>query len=140
MPSQPELSVILTTYQRPKHLERCLASLAQQRGVAGTFEVIVADDGSRDRTHDVVHQFSRTVDFPVKLTTHPHQAYCVAMCRNDGVRASRGSYLFSDGDCIHRPSISRRTSRARPGVVWAGNGYRLDQDANERIDLAARLP
>jgi GT2 family glycosyltransferase len=138
MPSQIELSVILTTYQRPKHLERCLASLALQRGVAGRFEVIVADDGSQDQTHDVVHQFARTVDFPVQLTTHPHRDYHVAKCRNDGVRASRGTYLlFTDGDCILPPEHLATHLRARkPGVVWAGNGYRLTREASERIDVA----
>ncbi len=139
MASQLELSVILTTYQRPKHLERCLTSLALQRGVAGRFEVIVADDGSQDETHDIVHQFARAVDFPVQLTTHAHQDYHVAKCRNDGVRASRGSYLlFTDGDCILPPEHLATHLRARkPGVVWAGNGYRLTREASERIDAAS---
>ena len=86
MPTELELSVILTTYERPQHLERSLASLAQQQNMAGRFEVVVVDDGSKDRTHDVVRQFARTVDFPVKLTTHEHQGFRVALCRNDGVR------------------------------------------------------
>lgn len=139
MPSELELSVILTTYERPNHLERCLASLALQRGVAGKFEVIVADDGSRDRTHEVVHRFADSVDFPVKLTTHPHEDYHVAKCRNDGVRASRGAYLlFTDGDCILPPDhLATHLLHRRPGVVWAGNGYRLNREASERIDLAA---
>lgn len=139
MPSQLELSVIVTTYQRPKHLERCLASLALQRDVTGKFEVVVADDGSRDRTHEVVHQFARSVEFPVKLTTHSHEKYHVAKCRNDGVRASRGAYLlFSDGDCILPPEHLATHLRARrSGVVYAGNGYRLTREESERIDLAA---
>ena len=53
MASELELSVILTTFERPQHLERCLASLTLQRGVEGAFEVVVADDGSRDRPHAV---------------------------------------------------------------------------------------
>jgi glycosyltransferase involved in cell wall biosynthesis len=139
MSSALELSVILTTYQRPKHLERSLASLALQRGVAGRFEVIVADDGSQDATHEVVHEFARRADFPVRLTTHPHIGYRVSLCRNDGVRASRGEYLlFSDADCILPPDHLATHLRARrPGVVRAGNCFRLSQQANERIDLAA---
>jgi glycosyltransferase involved in cell wall biosynthesis len=139
MPSDPELSVILTTYQRPAHLERSLASLALQRGVSGLFEVIIADDGSEDRTHDVVHRFAASVDFPVVLTSHPHLGYRVALCRNDGVRASRGRYLlFSDGDCIFPPDhLAVHLQARRPGVVNAGNCVRLNKEANERIDLAA---
>ena len=137
MPSDIELSVIVSTFERPQHLERCLASLALQRRVEGQCEVIVADDGSRDRTHVVVDQFARTVDFPVKLTTHPHAEYCVARSRNDGVRASRASYLlFVDGDCIVPPDhLATHLRVRRSGVVWAGNGYRLTQEASEQIDL-----
>jgi glycosyltransferase involved in cell wall biosynthesis len=115
-----------------------LASLALQRDVAGRFEVVVADDGSQDGTHEVVHEFARRAAFPVKLTTHPHQGYRVAMCRNDGVRASRGDYLlFSDGDCIFPPEhLATHLRLRRPGVVMAGNSYRLPRQADAQIDLS----
>ena len=54
MPSDLELAVILTTFQRPEHLKRSLLSLSLQKEVAGKFEVIVADDGSDDETQSVV--------------------------------------------------------------------------------------
>ena len=138
MPTELELSVILTTYERPLHLERSLASLATQRNVDGRFEVVVVDDGSRDRTHEVVHQFARTADFPVILTTHEHQGFRVALCRNDGVRASRGSYLLvSDSDCLFPPYHLENHLRARkPGVVRAGNCYRLDREVTERLTVS----
>jgi glycosyltransferase involved in cell wall biosynthesis len=79
MPTEPELSVILTTYERPLHLERSLASLAAQRNVEGRFEVVVVDDGSRDRTHEVVHRFARTAAYSVILNTHEHQGFRVAL-------------------------------------------------------------
>src|SRR3972149_9362952 len=114
MQPELELSVILAPYQRPEHLERSLASLALQRGVAGRFEVIVTDDGSQDHTHDIVREFARTADFPVKLTTHPHDGFRVALCRNDGVRASVGDYLlFTDNDCILPPHYLEQHLAAR---------------------------
>ncbi|MEX2092154.1 MAG: glycosyltransferase [Pirellulales bacterium] len=138
MPTELELSVLLTTYERPLHLERSLASLALQQNMAGRFEVVVVDDGSKDRTRDVVHRFARTVDFPVKLTTHEHLGFRVALCRNDGVRASVGSYLLiSDSDCLFPPHHLERHLRARkPGVVRAGNCYRLDGETTERLTVA----
>jgi glycosyltransferase involved in cell wall biosynthesis len=139
MPRKPELSVILTTYERPAHLERSLASLALQRGVTGQFEVVVADDGSRDGTHNVVRRFACTVDFPVKLTSHSHHGFRVALCRNDGVRASDAPYLlFTDSDCIFPPDHLGQHLRARkPGTVRAGDCDRLDQQATEKLGLAA---
>lgn len=142
MPTELDLSVILTTYERPHHLERSLASLAVQRNMAGRFEVVVVDDGSKDRTHAVIQRFSRTVDFPVKVTTHEHDGFRVALCRNDGVRASVGDYvLISDSDCLFPPHHLERHLQARkPGVARAGNCYRLDRAVTERLtveDVAA---
>lgn len=138
MPAELELSVILTTYERPLHLERSLASLALQQNMAGRFELVVVDDGSKDCTHDVIHRFARTVDFPVKLTTHEHQGFRVSLCRNDGVRASVGSYLLiSDSDCLFPPQHLERHLQARkPGIVRAGNCFRLDRESTEQLTLA----
>jgi glycosyltransferase involved in cell wall biosynthesis len=132
-----DLSVLVTTFERPRNLERSLASLAVQRGVAGRFEVVVTDDGSRDGTHGIVRDFARRAPFPVRLTTHEHDGFRVALCRNDGVRASAGSYLlFCDGDCILPPRHLERHLRARrPGVVRVGKCLRLDRAATERLTV-----
>jgi glycosyltransferase involved in cell wall biosynthesis len=139
MTSELELSVILTTYQRPAHLERSLVSLALQRGMAGRFEVIVADDGSQDRTAEVVARFQTKANFPLKLITHPHQGFRVARCRNDGVRASTAPYLlFSDSDCLFPPDhLAKHLLARRPRVVRAGNCLRLDRESTDRVDVAA---
>ena len=141
MSQAPELSVILSTFERPRHLERSLASLAIQRGIKGRFEVVVADDGSEDETHDIVRRFAQSVDFPVKLSTHSHHGFRLSFCRNEGVRVSRGSYLlFTDSDCIFPPDhLRKHLLGRRPGVVRTGNSYRLKQWLSERIDHASIL-
>ena len=40
-----DVSILVNTYRRPRHLALTLESIALQRGVAGRFEVVVADDG-----------------------------------------------------------------------------------------------
>jgi glycosyltransferase involved in cell wall biosynthesis len=138
MPCKLELSVILTTYERPAHLERSLASLALQRDVPGRFELVVADDGSSDCTSAIVRKFARTADFPVKFTTHQHQGFRAALCRNDGARTSAAPYLlFADGDCIFPPDHLHQHLRARrPGIVRAGDCYRLGEVATEKLNIA----
>ena len=39
-------------------------------------------------TSAIVRKFARTADFPVKFTTHQHQGFRAALCRNDGARTS----------------------------------------------------
>jgi glycosyltransferase involved in cell wall biosynthesis len=139
MPSQLEISVILTTYQRPAHLERSLLSLAYQRGMNGKFEVIVADDGSADRTQSVVRQFARTAPFPLHWVSHRHDGFRVSLCRNDGVRASSSPYfLFTDSDCIFPADhLFKHVQARRPGIIRAGDCIRLDEETSDRVNQEA---
>lgn len=139
MRTQLEIAVVVTTYQRPQHLVRSLRSLALQKSVDGEFEVIIADDGSQDETASIVHEFARTAKFPLKWITHPHKGFRVALCRNDGVRASTAPYfLFTDSDCIFPPDhLQKHLAARRPGIVRAGECIRLDQKVSARIDAAA---
>jgi len=139
MPLPLELSVILTTYHRPAHLQRSLHSLALQRGVSGKIEIIVADDGSEDQSESIVREFAHTAPFPVKWITHPHEGFRVSLCRNDGVRASSAPYLlFTDSDCLFpEDHLANHLRARRPGIIRAGDCYRLDQAATDRVDADA---
>jgi glycosyltransferase involved in cell wall biosynthesis len=134
-----EISVVVSTYQRPGHLRRCLLSLASQRGVEGRFEVIVADDGSKDETADLVAEFRKSAPFPLKFCTHPHDGFQLARCRNSGIRASVAPYiLFTDGDCVFPlDHLQRHLEARRPGYARAGDCIRVDQCTSERIDADA---
>lgn len=133
---QPEVSLIVTSYQKPRHLRLVLASIAMQQGVEGRFELIVADDGSTDETPALVERFALAADFPVKFTTHPHESFQVSRTRNEGASASVAPYLiFVDGDCLVPPDfIVQHLKRRRRGVVMFGDRYQLEQDVSAGID------
>src|SRR5215831_2020722 len=133
--SKPEIAVLVSSFERPGHLRRVLASIAAQRGVAGALEVVVTDDGSRDETPQLVRRFASSVGFPVRFTTHSHDGFQLSRCRNEGVRASSAPYLlFLDGDCILPPDHLRtHLDRRRAGYSMAGYYIYLSQAASERI-------
>src|SRR5437763_396129 len=66
--SEPEIALLLSTYQRPNHLRRALESIALQQGVAGRMELVVTDDGSTDETRkiDITSRFYRLIHHPRK--------------------------------------------------------------------------
>lgn len=132
-----DIAVLVSTFERPQHLRRCLASIDAQLGVDGRFEVVVTDDGSRDDTTSMVDDFAQRVSFPLTFTTHEHSGFRLARCRNEGVAASTAPYiLFLDGDCILPPDHLRiHLEERRCRRVIAGDCVRLDQLTSERIDL-----
>jgi glycosyltransferase involved in cell wall biosynthesis len=138
-PARPvlaEAALIVSTYQRPRHLQLSLTSIALQACASGTFELVVTDDGSQDETFAVVERFAATVDFPVTLTTHPHDTFQVAQCRNEGVAASTAPYLiFTDGDLILPPDfIDQHLRRRRANMAFSGECYRLAEDVSAGLD------
>lgn len=136
MPS-PEIALLVSSYQRPKHLRRVLLSIALQENLSpGSMEVVVTDDGSTDETPDVVRQFASSVDFPVRFTTHTHSTFQLARCRNEGVAASSAPYiLFLDGDCIlPKNHVAIHLQQRKKGFTMAGDCARLDQQASEQVD------
>ena len=143
-------SLIINTFEKPRHLALVLESIAAQTGVDGRIEVIVADDGSRDETADVVAAFTRTTRLPVRFTTEPHAGFRLARVRNQGARIACGDYLiFLDGDCIlPRDHVAAYLARRRPGVAHLGYCARLPEAASAAllpgalaaIELAALVP
>ena len=59
----PKVSVIIPARNEEANLELCLRSLVVQEGVS--FEVIVVDDGSTDRTRTIAESFTRVGNCPV---------------------------------------------------------------------------
>jgi len=137
--SKLKASLIVTTYQKPRHLRLVLTALGLQQGVDELLEIVVADDGSTDETAEVVERFAEASPFPVHFTTHRHEEFQVARCRNMGVAATSAPYLiFLDGDCLVASDfVQQHLRRARRGAVMFGDCYRLEKQDSARINLAA---
>ena len=130
-----DVSILVNTYRRPRHLALTLESIALQRGVAGRFEVVVADDGSEDDTAAVVRSFGADAGFPVRSTTRRHAGFRLARTRNDAARLARGDYLlFLDGDClIPRHHVAAHLARRRPGAALVGYCARLPEETSRLL-------
>lgn len=84
-----KISVIIPTFNEEKVIGECLTSLAKQTDK--DIEIIVVDDGSSDRTKEIVQGFS------VKLLEQKHQG--PGLARNLGAAKANGEILvFVDAD------------------------------------------
>ena len=86
------ISIVGPAYNSGKTIGECLSSLLNQ--TKKPYEIIVVDDGSEDRTKDIVRKFKN-----VTLLKQKHKGPAVA--RNIGAKRARGEILlFTDSDCI----------------------------------------
>lgn len=97
------LSVIIPTYNRAPILARCLRALRVQTAASGSFEVIVADDGSQDGTRTEVAALP--AETPGIRYLHQENAGA-NRARNRAIAASRGELLLLiNDDTIPTPTM-----------------------------------
>jgi len=137
--SRPEISLVVNTFQKPRHLRLVLESIAAQQGVSGRFEVVISDDGSTDDTASLVDDWSRRAAFPIHFLTRPHDGFRLAEVRNRGTRVAAGDFLlFLDGDCILPPDhLATYLSRRRTGTALLGGCGRLTRELSDSLDSGA---
>lgn len=100
--SGPHLSVIVASHNRGDLLLRCLRSLAEQSAAPGSFEVIVADDGSEDGTAAMAEGFD--APYPLRVLRLPKSGHAAA--QNAALEQARAPRcLLLDDDMIASPEL-----------------------------------
>lgn len=107
-----KISVIISVYNEEDVIKDCLGSLSKQ--TLNDFEIIVVDDGSTDRTLEIV---SKIKNVSVKIFKQDHRGPGAA--RNFGVKKSVGQILvFVDADMTFDSKfLERLTAPIRKGLV-----------------------
>ncbi|MEM4390634.1 MAG: glycosyltransferase [Candidatus Diapherotrites archaeon] len=87
-----DASIIVPSFNSEKTIKECIKALKNQ-DYNGKYEIIVVDDGSTDRTTDIVEK-EKVILFKQK-NSGPAKA------RNNGAKIAKGKVLlFIDSDCI----------------------------------------
>ncbi len=96
----PTVSVIIPTYNRASTIGQAVESVLAQ--TYADFEAIIVDDGSTDRTCDVVAPYVARSNGRVRYLLQPNAGAPAA--RNLGIRKARGEYVvFLDSDDLYLP-------------------------------------
>ena len=123
-----KIAVVLSTYNSPDVLRMSLLGFVAQEG--HDFEVLVADDGSDERTAAVLQEecFS---GLDLQHVWHVDDGFRLSAIRNAAISRTKADYLiFCDGDCIPRKDfIASHARLARPATFTAGG----------RIDVPSKV-
>jgi glycosyltransferase involved in cell wall biosynthesis len=114
-----QVSLIITTYNRQDALAAVLESVRRQRRLPD--ETIVVDDGSDQRTADVVHRYAAATP-RLRHLWQPHDGFRPARMRNWGIAEAVHSYIvLIDGDMVlHSHFIADHLAQAREGCYLQG--------------------
>lgn len=96
----PRVSVLLPTYNRSALLARAIASV--QRQSDPRWELVIVDDGSTDRTADLLRSCARA-DSRIRFARQPNSGPAAA--RNRAYRLAAGRYVaYLDSDDEYLPA------------------------------------
>ncbi|QWR78565.1 glycosyltransferase [Candidatus Magnetomonas plexicatena] len=89
-------SVIVPAFNAEKTIKDCITALTEQSFNKDDYEIIVVDDGSTDKTAEIIQTL------PVKYISKPNGG--PASARNLGAKEAKGEIiLFTDSDCVATP-------------------------------------
>jgi GT2 family glycosyltransferase len=117
----PDVSVIIPTYNYGSFLADCVNSVLRQSEKC--IEIIIVDDGSTDRTADVVKSFAGKVKYIFQENKG------LSSARNTGLKHASGDFVqFLDSDDllgIHAVAAKANFLRRNPGVSLAVSPNRV---------------
>ncbi len=122
MESNLQASVIISTYNQPKWLQLVLSSYDIQ--TLKSFEIIIADDGSDERTKAIIDEFTKSTDLKVNHLWQEDNGFQKTKILNKAIVASITNYLiFTDGDCVARKDFVETHLRLRQENCALSGGY-----------------
>ncbi len=129
------VSVILSTYNAPKWLEKVIWGYSVQSHRA--FDLLVADDGSTQETALLIRRLRAQTGLDIHHVWHEDRGFRKCEILNRAIEAAPGDYLvFSDGDCIPRADfVACHAALARARCLLSGGCVRLPMDLSQRITV-----
>lgn len=132
-------AVVIATYNRPDALAAVFEGYLHQD--TGDFELIVADDGSKDDVRLLTGDYAQRAPFKVSHLWHEDNGFRATVMRNRGLAATQADYvIYTDADCVPaRDFVRRHRQLAETGCFLSGNRVLLSEGLTLRA-LRDHLP
>src|SRR5580693_9517659 len=103
----PAVTILIDTYNHERFIEEAIVSVLEQDFPRAETEILVVDDGSTDRTPEIVRKFQPQL----RLIRKPNGGQASAF--NSGIPETRGEIVaFLDGDDWWAPGKLRHVVEA----------------------------
>jgi len=127
----PRVTVLLPVFNRERFVDEAIESVINQD--FADFELLIVDDGSTDRTPQILHEWTQR-DPRIVVVTLPHNQG-IPSALNAGLHHARSEYIARlDSDDIIMPvRLAAQTAvlDSEPGVVLVSSAYEtMDSDGN----------
>lgn len=132
------LSIVIPIYNVEPYVHRCLESIYKQNVSTDTYEVIVVNDGTPDKSMGIVAEF---VEKHANLIVINQKNQGLSMARNNGLEAAKGEYVwFIDSDdwiktnCLHE--LYGILSKHTPKVCSMPLTWSYSSSKNDELDFS----
>ena len=125
--------LIITTYNWPEALSLVLSSVIEQTVIPN--EVIIADDGSKKPTQEIIENFSANSSFSIIHSWQKDNGFRLAKSRNRAIALAKSEYIIViDGDMIlHKDFIKDHKKFAQKNIYIQGSRALLQSDFSNHI-------
>jgi len=126
---KPPVSILIDTFNHERFIEQAIVSVLEQDGLARDAEILVIDDGSIDRTPEIVQRFAPRVRLLRKKNGGQASAF------NEGVPETTGEIVaLLDGDdwwTRDKLAVVLEEFSSSPAIGMVGHGCQIaDQNSN----------
>lgn len=128
-----KISVIVSTYNAEKWLEKVLIGYSNQ--TYKDFELIIADDGSRPTTKELIDSYAQNYPVPIRHLWHEDKGYRRQEILNVAIVEAASEYIImTDGDCIPRKDfVEVHAKYAQKGRFLSGGYCKLTMKTSGAI-------
>lgn len=130
-----KLSLIITTYNSEDWLQKVLVGYSIQ--TEQDFEVVIADDGSNEKTKEVIDSFKNVFKYPIIHVWQEDQGFQKCKILNKAILKTTSDYLlFTDGDCIPRKDfVAQHLKYKEEGHFLSGGYFKLPMETSQKISF-----
>lgn len=123
----------MSTYNAEDWLEKVIIGFGVQD--TNEFEIIIADDGSKDKTRLLIEDLRTRVSIPIHHVWQEDNGFQKSQILNKAIVAANSDYLiFTDGDCIPRADfVSTHLKFRQEGYFLSGGYYKLPMETSLKI-------